>query len=499
MGSRPEVSLSSPDPRTFLIEPLLSIVTATHDRKQHLMKMVASARSSLRPDVPYEIVVVDGGSTDGTQEWCYKEPDTVLLQGDLSGAVPNFNAGFVAARGRYVCMANDDIEFVGDSLQLALDFMPNHPRVGAACIPQVRRPETEPFVSLMSVSVGGITKQWPMAQVAVVPKWLGDRLGWWGQTTAHYYGDQFLSRRIWENGFIISIVPDAWLRDERLRDDLRKRNDRLNRGRTDAASYKRVYPANPKVRATPVAPPPFDSRDPNRPDVDIVLGTYNRKALLRKCVESHRVAAKGLKHRFIVVDGGSSDGTLEWLRGQPDVTLLECGVLDGAVKAFNRGFARSTADYVVNANDDMTIAGSLVAARNYLVNNPGVGQLAFPKAGVGEDHTTHTCLDKLFANFGMTRRWLGNYVGWWGNWTQKYFGDVYCSLKIWELGYSVEVFHGCKCTDYLPDDALRGPGGGNVLCEQDSLLFDRRWPTKEKKRRYVRVPGKPVVEKGDFE
>ena len=147
LGSRPVVKLSSPDPRTYSGDLSLSIVTATYNRRASLMKMVNSARSSLRSDVPYEIVVVDGSSTDGSQEWCHKESDIVLIQGDLHGAVPNFNAGFLAAKGRYVCMANDDIEFVGDSLQLALDFMPNHPRVGAACIPQLRGEAKEPWVS----------------------------------------------------------------------------------------------------------------------------------------------------------------------------------------------------------------------------------------------------------------------------------------------------------------------------------------------------------------
>jgi len=343
-----------------------------------------------------------------------------------------------------------------------------------------------------------------MAQVALVPKWLGDRLGWWGDVTSHYHGDQLLARRIWESGFTCSVVPDAWLRDYVADDELRRRNAKLARGAKDAKAYRNVYPTAPRVGEVPVFSPPVSTSDgSDRPDVDVVLGTFNRLELLQNCLEHVRRAASGLRHRFIVVDGGSMDGTLEWLKGQGDVLLVETGVLDGAVRAFNRGFARATADYVVHVNDDMAIVeGHLGQAVDYLESHPDVGQLAFPTAvGNCDSFRNHNCWGHTFANFGMVRRWLGNYVGWWGTWTHKYFGDVHCSLRIWELGYGVEVFSEIKCRDFLPQDDLRGQDD-NAQCKRDGEEFDTRWPTRRNNKYrapYVLIPDKPLVRKAEFE
>jgi GT2 family glycosyltransferase len=466
--------------------------------------MVASVRTNLHVNTSYEIIVVDGGSEDGTQAWCLQQPDVVLHEGNLDGAIPNFNKGFSAVAGRYVCQANDDIEFVGDSLQLALDYMRNHPRCGAGCIPHARGTK-EPWVSLINVSLGGLVRRWPMCQVGIIPKWLGDQLGWWGTYTAHYHGDQLLSRRLWEEGFTVSVVPDAWLRDFCTKDALRERNADLGRGRKDARVFRAKYPTTCTVKEAPVLTPPFETVDPNRPDVDIVMGTYNRVELLQHCIEYARQAATGLIHRFIVVDGGSNDGTLEWLREQPDVMLVETGVLDGAVRAFNRGFARATADYVVHINDDMAIVeGTLRSARDYLAANADVGQVAFPTAvGNEQEFKNHNCWhkDNVFANFGMVKRWLGNYVSWWGFWTHKYFGDVHLSLRLHELGYKVVIFPQVKCRDFLPADDLRG-ADDNARCKQDGRDFDTAWPYRRNVKGsppFVPRPGGPLVQKASFE
>ena len=65
---------------------MISVVTGTYNRFAMLQRMVASARRSVST-LPIEIIVVDGGSTDGTQAWCKTHPDIVLIeQGELLGA-----------------------------------------------------------------------------------------------------------------------------------------------------------------------------------------------------------------------------------------------------------------------------------------------------------------------------------------------------------------------------------------------------------------------------
>ena len=51
-----------------IVPAQVSVVLGTYNRLPFLKSTIASVRSS-QIDVPYEIIVVDGGSTDGTIDW----------------------------------------------------------------------------------------------------------------------------------------------------------------------------------------------------------------------------------------------------------------------------------------------------------------------------------------------------------------------------------------------------------------------------------------------
>lgn len=117
----------------------LSVVTGTYNRIKYLRQMVESVRSSLGGRIPYEIIVVDGGSKDGTQKWCKQQEDIRLIEhGSLQGAVKAFNDGATAAVGRYVVLANDDVYFNDKSLVRAISFLELNPTVGIGCLFQDR-------------------------------------------------------------------------------------------------------------------------------------------------------------------------------------------------------------------------------------------------------------------------------------------------------------------------------------------------------------------------
>ncbi len=111
---------------------ILSIVTGTFNRLQLLAEMIESVRATVPSSISYEFVIVDGGSTDGTLEWCKRQRDVVLIeQGALLGAIKAFNAGAYAARGQYVILANDDVLFHIGSIVRAIVYLEEHPTCGA--------------------------------------------------------------------------------------------------------------------------------------------------------------------------------------------------------------------------------------------------------------------------------------------------------------------------------------------------------------------------------
>lgn len=221
----------------------ISIVSGTYNRIDHLKAMVDSARRSLADcyGLDYEFVLVDGGSSDGTQEWCKDQPDVRLIKHlSLLGAVKAFNDGAFAATGNYVILANDDIEFVDDGILLAWVYMQEHNDCGIGCFYQDRNRQHLPdndkwHVENMPVVIDGQQRHAPYGQVCIVPKWLGDYVGWWCEDIHYelknlkplhtYGGDNELSARVYELGFKVSPVPGAKIHDKEPKDELRKINN----------------------------------------------------------------------------------------------------------------------------------------------------------------------------------------------------------------------------------------------------------------------------------
>src|SRR4030067_605814 len=112
----------------------LSVVIATLNRRALLESCLASIPRSAG-NMPHEIIVVDGGSRDGTLETLRARKELHLIeQGQALGAVKAYNAGFRAARGEYVAAINDDAVYERDTLQRAVRFLDVYRDVGQAAI-----------------------------------------------------------------------------------------------------------------------------------------------------------------------------------------------------------------------------------------------------------------------------------------------------------------------------------------------------------------------------
>lgn len=229
----------------------ISIVTGTYNRLEHLQRMVNSVRCSVLYFRHYEIVVVDGGSTDGTQDWCKTQSDIVLIeQGKLYGAVRAFNEGAYNSRGHYVILANDDIKFLGDSILRAYTYMEQHPHCGIGCFYQNR--DSKPWhVSVMNAQrEDGSHVQVYYGQVCIVPKQLGDACGWWGDYLYTYGGDNELSCNVLEAGYTIDPIECACINDNMVHDILRITNNTVNKGAmSDTELWRDRWPRGPVIPA----------------------------------------------------------------------------------------------------------------------------------------------------------------------------------------------------------------------------------------------------------
>ncbi len=101
---------------------IVSIVIPTFNRLAKLRRCIEKVR--LHVSHPYEVVVVDGGSTDGAREWLGEQVDLrVIYEEAREGAVRAFNKGFRAATGHYVMWLNDDAYPLPGSVEAAVDML----------------------------------------------------------------------------------------------------------------------------------------------------------------------------------------------------------------------------------------------------------------------------------------------------------------------------------------------------------------------------------------
>lgn len=209
--------------------------------------------------------------------------------------------------------------------------------------------------------------------------------------------------------------------------------------------------------------------------LSIALGTLNRIEHLKRMINSVRERVDGIEYEFVIVDSHSDDGTEAYLRQQKDVVVIEQDRW-GAVCAFNEAFKHCSGSFVFNANDDCVVHGDLFNEAIAQMRDEQIGQVAFP-FGKEELSTTvaYVRLGRprnyvMYSNFGITRKWLGDKVSWWGNGLyHKYAGDSELSCRIWDEGYRVVSLQGKGWVEHLEvEDELR-------VDNVDSPKFYEKW------------------------
>jgi GT2 family glycosyltransferase len=226
------------------------------------------------------------------------------------------------------------------------------------------------------------------------------------------------------------------------------------------------------------------------PTVSIVIATYRRFDRLRRCIERTRAGfLENTPHEMIVVDGGSDDGTREWLAAQPDVRVHVESQRAGSCRAYNIGFRMARGECVMWLNDDAWPApGAVAAAWRFLRRHEsdGVGLVALyhnHRQPWNEIHGIDRDGDRFgvlhvrgtpYANFGLLRRELLERLG---HLDERYYfcgWDPDLSLKVQrEAGLLV-----VGCPDAIVHheelaDERKAADAGETRTRDNQRLFDK--------------------------
>ncbi|MFO0840550.1 MAG: glycosyltransferase [Phycisphaerae bacterium] len=212
-----------------MARPLLSIVIATYRRLVRLQRCIEHIRRNV--DVDHEVVVVDGGSDDGTPEWLAAQRDVRFsVESPRKGCRSAYDVGFRAAAGEFVTWLNDDAYPLPGAADRAIHFLQSDLArdVGMAAFYHNHQ---QPWNELHGVDDGehrfGIlhVRGFPYANFGLLRASLLAGVGYLDPGYRFCAWDPDLSLKVHrEAGLLVVGVPDARVFHEELIDE-RKRDD----------------------------------------------------------------------------------------------------------------------------------------------------------------------------------------------------------------------------------------------------------------------------------
>ena len=88
--------------------PKVSVIIPTFNRKDWLKECLDSVTNQDTKGISYEVIVVDDGSSDGTEDIVHRYKKTTYLRQKNQGQAAARNLGLSAARGQVIAFTDDD-------------------------------------------------------------------------------------------------------------------------------------------------------------------------------------------------------------------------------------------------------------------------------------------------------------------------------------------------------------------------------------------------------
>ena len=172
--------------------PDVSLIVVSHNTRDHLERCLSELGKA------HEVIVVDTGSTDGTQDLVADRfPHARLLE---LAANPGYgaalNAGIELAAGRHLVVMNDDTWPLPHAVERLVEFADGEPAAGVVG-PRLLNPDRT-----LQPSVRGFPTLWRLATEYLFLRWLAPR----SRALNAFYGSGFdhSSRR--EADFVVGAV-----------------------------------------------------------------------------------------------------------------------------------------------------------------------------------------------------------------------------------------------------------------------------------------------------
>lgn len=195
--------------------PILSVVLGTFNRLPYLQSTIKNIIGQ-NIEIPYEIIVIDGGSTDGTKEWLIKQKHilTIIQNNRDQNNQPKkswgyfMNLGFKSAQGKYILMVSDDCLLIPNSVMNGINFFEERlaqgTNIGGAAFYWREWPIEDKYHINLPLNWGINVNHGLYLKEAIID------VGWIEEESYHFYcADNDLSCKIIQAGYTIEPCPTA--------------------------------------------------------------------------------------------------------------------------------------------------------------------------------------------------------------------------------------------------------------------------------------------------
>ncbi|WP_054031288.1 glycosyltransferase [Desulfatitalea tepidiphila] len=401
------------------IEPRCSIIIPVFNRFE-FTKQCVEAIWTQKTKVSYEIIIIDNGSTDGTQAYLnqIKHRVTAVTNVENRGFAKACNQGAKLSRGHYLLFLNNDTKVLPGWLDAIVQCRQKEDKIGI-----VGAKLLYPDHTVQHAGVGITDSPNPIHAFHVyhrfakdapevnterecqavtgacmlIEKELFDSAGGFDEGFVNGYEDVDLCFRVRELGRKVIYCPTSELYHYESRSE----------GRFSAAmqNVKRLH----QKWMGKIVPDIKNSRISVYSKLtSIIVLTFNQLEYTKKCIDSVFACTRP-PFELIMVDNGSSDGTTSYLRqvqkesrcDDIQVKIVENKKNIGFAAGNNRGLAQADGDYIVLLNNDVVVTPGWLEKMIDCVNR-------FPMAGIVGPMTNYVAGEQLVQSVGYDPLLLEN-------------------------------------------------------------------------------------------
>jgi GT2 family glycosyltransferase len=238
--------MESPNAKLFPPCPTVSVVLGSYNRLPFLKRTLESIRRELEGMPSGEIIVVDGGSADGTLRWLVGQKDVITIVQHNRGTwhakpLENrswgyfMNLGFKCAQGKFILMVSDDCLLVPGSVKNGVthfeSLLSEDRKIGAVAFYWRNWPEQKDYWVGLTLGDKTFVNHGLFLRTAV------EEVNWIDEERYHFYhADGDLCLKLWHAGYEVVDCPDAFV-EHYSHANLAVRTSNLDRQKQDWQAY----------------------------------------------------------------------------------------------------------------------------------------------------------------------------------------------------------------------------------------------------------------------